>query len=136
MTGGQLNRSTLAVMLLIAVSVLTSSPVASQTPAPLPPIVSKDSVVVPAWSGYAASRYRRWLLGDNYRDVWTTPIKVPVLDLRSFAGGLKPTKESGGKQTKSLRIIAADSSEYVFRSVHKNSRSSLRNTSILSSGPS
>lgn len=120
---GQRNRPTLVgtLALLIAASLLASSPVASQTAATLPPIVSKDSVVVPAWGGYAAGGFRRWLLGDDYRDIWGTPIKVPVLDLRSYAGGLKPTKEGGGKQTKSLRFIAPDSSEYVFRSVHKSS---------------
>ncbi|MEO5903447.1 MAG: hypothetical protein ABIQ55_05480, partial [Gemmatimonadaceae bacterium] len=48
--------------------------------------------------------------------------KVPVLDLKRFAGGLTPTKLGGGQQTKSLRFAAPDSSEWVFRSVHKSSK--------------
>jgi hypothetical protein len=68
---------------------------------------------------YRAGSFHRTFLGDNYRDVWTTPIKVPVLDLHSFAGGLTPTKEGGGAQTKSLRFDGADGSEWVFRSVRK-----------------
>ncbi|MGI8400062.1 MAG: hypothetical protein ACR2NS_00465 [Gemmatimonadaceae bacterium] len=88
----------------------------SQTPARR---VGSDSVVVVAGEAYRAGSFHRLLLGDNYRDAWTTPIKVPVLDLRSFAGGLTPTKEGGGAQTKSLRFDAADGSEWVFRSVKK-----------------
>lgn len=77
-----------------------------------------DTVVV-AGEIYKAGSFHRALLGNNYRDEWTTPIKVPVLDLRTFHGGLTPTKEGGGKQAKSLRFVAPDSSEYVFRQVRK-----------------
>lgn len=77
-----------------------------------------DTVVV-AGEIYGAGGFHRWLLGDNYRDAWTTPIKVPVLDLRTFHGGLTPTKVGGGMQAKSLRLVAPDSSEYVFRQVRK-----------------
>ena len=78
-----------------------------------------DSVVVVAGSNYKAGDLHRAFLGDNHRDEWTTQITVPVLDLRSFHGGLRPVKEGGGKQAKSLRLIAPDSSEYVFRQVRK-----------------
>jgi hypothetical protein len=78
-----------------------------------------DSVIVIAGENFKAGSLHRFFLGDNYRDVWTTPIKVPVLDLRSFHGGLRPVKEGGGMQAKSLRLIAPDSSEYVFRQVRK-----------------
>jgi hypothetical protein len=82
-------------------------------------IVGRDSVVVIPGAMYEAGSLHRALLGDNYRDVWATQIKVPILDLGSFHGGLKPTKEGGGAQTKSLRFAAADGSEWVFRSVRK-----------------
>jgi hypothetical protein len=82
-------------------------------------VVGTDSVVVKAGEVFAAGSLKRSLLGNNYRDLWTAPIKVPVLDLRSFAGGIVPTKEGGGKQTKSLRFVAPDSSEFVFRSILK-----------------
>jgi hypothetical protein len=81
--------------------------------------VGDDSVLVVAGSNYKAGHFHRVILGDNYRDEWTTPITVPVLDLRSFHGGLRPVKEGGGQQAKSLRLIAPDSSEYVFRQVRK-----------------
>ncbi|HEY6089320.1 MAG TPA: hypothetical protein VD771_05980 [Gemmatimonadaceae bacterium] len=82
-------------------------------------IVASDSVVVVPGETYKAGHFHRVLLGNNYRDEWTTPIKVPVLNLRTFHGGLKPTKKGGGAQTISLRFDAADGSEYVFRSVKK-----------------
>ena len=83
--------------------------------------IGTDSVVVVPGDIYAAGSFHRWLLGDNYRDEWTTPITVPVLDLRSFHGGLVPTKEGGGMQAKSLRFVAPDSAEFVFRQVRKTS---------------
>ena len=55
----------------------------------------------------SSGRFHRWLLGANYRDLWTTPIRVPLFDWHSFAGGLHPTKEGGGNQTKSLRFETA-----------------------------
>lgn len=77
-----------------------------------------DTVVV-AGEIYEGGSFHRLVLGDNYRDAWTTPIKVPVLDLKTFHGGLTPTKIGGGMQAKSLRFVAPDSSEYVFRQVRK-----------------
>ena len=81
--------------------------------------IGSDSIVVIPGDIYAAGGFHRWLLGNNYRDEWTTPITVPILDLRSFHGGLVPTKEGGGMQAKSLRLVAPDSSEFVFRQVRK-----------------
>ncbi len=101
-----------AVLLTGAVSSATSQTTLVRT-------IGTDSVVVIPGDIYAAGSLHRFFLGSNYRDVWTTPIKVPVLDLRSFHGGLRPVKEGGGKQAKSLRLIAPDSSEYVFRQVRK-----------------
>jgi hypothetical protein len=81
--------------------------------------VGSDSVVVVPGEIFKAGHLHRVLLGDNYRDFWTTPIKVPVLDLRNFRGGLKPTEKGGGAQTISLRFVASDGSEWAFRSVRK-----------------
>src|SRR3954467_728066 len=63
-----------------------------------------DSVTVVPGAIYGAGGFHRFILGDNYRDEWTTPIKVPVLDLKSFHGGLTPEKEGGGMQAKNLHL--------------------------------
>jgi hypothetical protein len=83
--------------------------------------VGRDSVIVVPGEIFKAGDFHRWLLGENYRAEWTTPIKVPVLDLQNFHGGLKPTKKGGGAQTISLRFTAADGSEWAFRSARKRS---------------
>jgi hypothetical protein len=50
-----------------------------------------DSVLVVPGPQYASPPGgQRWLLGDGYRDLWTAEIRVEVLDLQSFAGGLTP----------------------------------------------
>lgn len=80
----------------------------------------RDSAVVVAGREYAASPRREFLLGSDYRNLWTTPVRVPVLDLRSYAGGLTPMRTGGGNQTLSLRFQGADGREYAFRSVDKD----------------
>jgi hypothetical protein len=63
-----------------------------------------DSVVIPASTRYRAGPFHRAMLGDNYRDLWATPIKVPVLYPSQVEGGLKATEQGGGNQTRSLRL--------------------------------
>jgi hypothetical protein len=72
-------------------------------------------ITIAAGRRYEAGALHRWFGGSTYRDLWTMPIRVPVLDLQTYAGGLHPTKEGGGLQTKSLRFETADGTEYVFR---------------------
>ena len=85
----------------------------------LPPINSRDSVTLKASDKYEKGAIHRFFFGDNYRDIWSTPIKAPVLDLGDFAGGLKPTEIGGGKQTRSLRFQGANGRRYVFRPLYK-----------------
>jgi hypothetical protein len=80
---------------------------------------AQDSTVVVPGPEYAAGSTRAFLLGTSYRDLWTTPVRVPLLNLGTFAGGLTPTERGGGNQTVSLRFRGADGKEYAFRSVNK-----------------
>src|SRR5687768_17587606 len=66
-----------------------------------------ESVTVVSGRDYDANWLHARILGENYRTVWTTPIRVPVLDLCTFAGGLTVTPRAdtaGGKQTLSIRF--------------------------------
>jgi hypothetical protein len=93
-------------------------PAAAQlNPAPSP---DEDTVSVAPGAQYAAGGLHQFFFGKSYRTLWKTPIRVPVLDLSTFDGGIKPTKLSGGKQTKSLRFEARNGREWVFRSVDKD----------------
>lgn len=85
-----------------------------------PPPPGTPTAKVAAGARYDAGWFRRFFLGDNYRDLWTTPITVPVLDLATFADGLTPLEAKGGKQTKTLRLKGANGGVYVFRPVDKD----------------
>ncbi|MBI2536473.1 MAG: hypothetical protein HYW06_05820, partial [Gemmatimonadetes bacterium] len=58
-----------------------------------------DSVTLIPGARNGAGWLGRWLLGANYRDLWTQPIRVERLDLARFAGGLTPACQMGGSQT-------------------------------------
>jgi hypothetical protein len=74
---------------------------------------------------YEASGLYQWLFGSSYRDVWTTPITVEVLDLRTTGGGLTPTGTGGGQQTLNLRFVGTDGLPYTFRGLDKDPTSVL-----------
>ena len=77
-------------------------------------------VQVAAGARYRVGPLHRFLLGAHYRDLWAAPVTVDVLDLNTFAGGLRPTQCAGRRQTKSVRLQGADGHVYVFRSVDKD----------------
>ena len=78
-----------------------------------------DSVIIVANRRYKAGSFKRWLLGDNYREEWTEPIKVKVFDIGKEKGVLQPTRRGGGMQTKSLRLKDTSGHEYVLRTIEK-----------------
>src|SRR5690606_29763289 len=84
-----------------------------------PALSAQDSVTVVPGPQYEAGEFQRWLLGDGYRELWTQPIRVEVLDFRRVHGGLVPVERGGNIQTKALRFRAPDGTEYNFRSVDK-----------------
>jgi hypothetical protein len=89
------------------------------------PPTTQDSADVVASERYRAGGFHRFFLGGRYRQVWAARIRVPVLDLRRFAGGLTPKDRGGGFQTRSLQLTSADGREFRFRSVDKDPAQSL-----------
>jgi hypothetical protein len=81
--------------------------------------VAPDSATVVADSAFARAGLGRWLLGSTYRELWTAPMRVEVLDLGRFAGGLTPLELGGRLQTRSIRFQGADGHQYQFRLVQK-----------------
>ncbi|MES2731595.1 MAG: metallophosphoesterase [Bacteroidota bacterium] len=80
-----------------------------------------DSVaVVRASEQYTAGRLKTWLVGKNYRQEWQQLLQVPLFNITTEQGGLKPLRRGGGLQTKSLRLAASDGKEYVLRSIAKD----------------
>jgi hypothetical protein len=78
---------------------------------------TKETKKAVAGEEYTASGIHKWLLGKNYRELWTTPIEVEVLDFQKFAGGLEPVMRVGGMQTLGLALKGADGRSYTFRGI-------------------
>jgi hypothetical protein len=104
----------LSVALLLSVGAF--NPVHSQE---RPAGASGGDTTLAANRRFQAGGFHRFLMGDNWRDEWVTLITVPFLDLRSFAGGLRPIETGGGLQTLTLRLEAKDGTPFVFRPVNK-----------------
>ena len=51
---------------------------------------AQDSVTVVADPELGKGKIRRFVLGDHYRELWLTPIRVPKLDLAREGGGSHP----------------------------------------------
>jgi hypothetical protein len=78
-----------------------------------------DSVLVAANADLKTGAIGKLLYGKNYRQEWTTPVRVPVLDLGKEAGGLTPLRALGGQQHRSLSLQDKTGKEWVLRSLQK-----------------
>jgi len=82
--------------------------------------MAQDSTMVQVHPSYKeVSKAHLWLFGKNYREEWAAKVKLPIIHLSTVHGGLKPVKEGGGMQTKSLRLEDSKGKEWVLRSVEK-----------------
>ncbi len=80
--------------------------------------------VIPA-KHYDAGAIHEFFFGSHWRDIWTTPVKVGVIDINKYGGGLTPTEKGGGLQTKGLKFKGGDGKEYKFRSLDKDPKKTL-----------
>lgn len=85
----------------------------------IPPEGAETHVVVPA-ERFRAGGFKRWFYGSDYRDLWTTPIEVAVLDLDEVGGGLTPFRTGGFGQSISLHFMGKDGRRYTVRSLDKD----------------
>lgn len=81
-------------------------------------VSSFKSIKVEANAELAGNKWKKLLVGENYRREWTQPVTVPIIDLKK--SGLTPKKEGGGKQTKSLQVEDENGQKYKLRSIRKN----------------
>jgi hypothetical protein len=80
-----------------------------------------DSVRLPASNKYKhPGFFVRLAIGNNYRHDWEQPVIMPLFDISKEQGGLTIIKTGGGHQTKGLRMVSADSTEWSLRSVDKS----------------
>ena len=84
-------------------------------------IAPLDSITLAvAGPEYKSNKFKQQWLGKHYRDSWTIPVKVPLLNMDTTHGGLLVESKGGGRQTTSLKLAGGDGGEYVFRSVNKD----------------
>ncbi len=84
-----------------------------------PSIVKKDTTVA-ANINFDAGRVKCFFLGDQYRNMWTTAVDAPLIDLERRFGGLTPVKKGGGMSSNSLRLEHEDGKQYILRSINKD----------------
>ncbi len=86
-----------------------------------PPINIPDTTLA-ANSNFKGDGLKKTFLGEQYRAIWATPVKAPVIDLENHFGGLIPVKKGGGMASNSLRVQKADGKQYILRSINKDYR--------------
>ncbi|TYB73073.1 hypothetical protein ES676_09975 [Bizionia saleffrena] len=79
-----------------------------------------DSVIIAASTLYKANPIKTVIQGEQYRKAWETAIKVPIVFLDTLYGGVRITKEGGGKQTHSLKLECKNNIQYTLRSINKD----------------
>ena len=96
-----------------------SPPAGSRIHRSAPPPGARTHLAIPG-ERFRAGASWRWFYGDNYRDLWTTAIEFPVLDLDTVGGGLTPLRTGGFGQSISLHFTGEDGLRYTVRSLDKD----------------
>ncbi len=87
--------------------------------------VHPDEMNVVANDAYGHGGFVNFFFGKHYRDSWSTPVSVPVLNLDLVNSGLVPYAIGGGEHTRTLKFAGGDGYAYVFRSVVKDAAGGL-----------
>jgi len=81
----------------------------------------QDSIALPLGAyDFSKNGLGEWLWGKHYRDAYATTVSVPLLDLATFQGGVRPVQRGGGYQTNSLRLETTDERQFTMRSLDKD----------------
>ncbi|PRY09847.1 hypothetical protein CLV24_11752 [Pontibacter ummariensis] len=106
--------------LMYRTSLYTKEPREERPPVKDSTNYADSTITLAASTAYKAGRVRKALQGKHYRDVWNTPVEVPLLDMKNAFGGLTPYQKGGGKETMALKVRNPDAREYTLRSVDKD----------------
>lgn len=79
-----------------------------------------DSVIIAPSTLYKGDILKEFMQGKNYREAWSTSVKVPIVFLDTLKGGMKILKEGGGKQTHSLKLTNSEGTMFTLRSITKD----------------
>ncbi|HEX7844278.1 MAG TPA: BamA/TamA family outer membrane protein, partial [Chitinophagaceae bacterium] len=80
-----------------------------------------DTITITASDKYPPIKgLRKFIMGQNYRPEWSTPVNMKVFNINKEKGGFRILSLGGGKQTKSLRLRDKQGKEWVLRAIDKN----------------
>ena len=81
---------------------------------------TKDSITLAISPAYdSVNKVHRFLMGEGYRKLWATPVKMRIVDLSKEHGGMTVLQLGGGMQTRSMRLKDATGREWALRTVQK-----------------
>jgi hypothetical protein len=115
----------------VVLGIVLFSALSCTAPRPADPVTvqwAADSATVRVAAGahYARGSVWRFFWGTHYRNLWATPVTVPVLRLATAQpGGLQPLQAGGSYQSRTLRLQASNGRQYVLRSVDKDASGSV-----------
>jgi len=115
-------RGIVASMLLMAAAASAEQ----APPAPSSDAAKPEMRTVVAGKEFDRGGTWRFWFGQGFRKAWTTPAELPVLDLKTEAGGLTPLRQVGGFQTEGLALKGANGRSYTFRKLEKHPERLLR----------
>ena len=106
---------------LLLMTALAAHPIGSSAQvATSPPPKGARTHTLVLGERYRVGGFKRFLLGKDYRNLWTTSVEVDVLNLDSVGGGLTPLRTGGYGQSITLHFQGNDGRRYVVRSIDKN----------------
>jgi len=81
---------------------------------------AQDSLTQVLGASYEAGGLRRTLLGAHWRQAWTTPVTVPMVDIDSVAGGLTPLRSGAKIESHALFLRSADGRLFRYRVINRD----------------
>ncbi|MCU4154712.1 hypothetical protein J1N10_01915 [Carboxylicivirga sp. A043] len=84
------------------------------------PALTRKDTIVAANTVFEGSKTMKFFLGEQYRSMWATNVKMPLIALETKHGGLTPIKKGGGMSSNSLRMEKANGQQYILRSINKD----------------
>lgn len=86
------------------------------------PLPQHDSIVAQIYTDKSTrkSGLYRWLFGQHYRPLYSQKVQVPVANLATLHGGMRPLIGGGGMQSESLRMVDNDGKQWVLRALKKS----------------
>lgn len=99
---------------------LSCTAIFAQKNATIVDTTNPSTTTVIAGAEYKKGWLGKKLWGEHYRKVWTMPVNVSKIKLDTTFGGVRPVEKGGGRQTKNLRLDAANKRQYAIRSINKD----------------